>query len=262
MVLPQAREARESFPLRAAVKAILLDIEGTTTPVDFVTKVLFPYARHHVEPFLRQHWSDAVIRVDLEGMLREHAQDVEQGLNPPPLEPVGSIEPVVSYVRWLMDQDRKSTSLKSLQGKIWEAGYLSGALRGEVYDDVPRAFERWRRQGRDIAIFSSGSVLAQKLLFSSTAAGDLTRFIRAYFDTTTGPKREGASYQRISMALGFAPAEVLFVSDIIAELDAARAAGMQTALSARPGQPDPEAPAHEVIHSFDHVFPERNTLRP
>ncbi len=255
MVLPPARKARESPPLQAHVKAILLDIEGTTTPIDFVAKVLFPHARHQLEPFLRRRWSDADVRADLELLRQEHAWDVEQGLNPPPLESVKSIESVVSHVGWLMDQDRKSTGLKSLQGKIWEAGYRSGELHGEVYDDVPRAFARWRRQGRDIAIFSSGSVLAQKLLFASTPAGDLTRFIRAYFDTTTGPKREAESYRLISAALDLAPAEVLFVSDITAELDAARAAGLQTALSVRPGQPDPEMPAHEVIHSLDRVFP-------
>ncbi len=255
MVLPPARKARESPPLQAHVKAILLDIEGTTTPIDFVAKVLFPHARHQLEPFLRRRWSDADVRADLELLRQEHAWDVEQGLNPPPLESVKSIESVVSHVGWLMDQDRKSTGLKSLEGRIWEAGYRSGALRGEVYDDVPRAFERWRLQDREIAIFSSGSVLAQKLLFSSTAAGDLARFIRDYFDTTTGGKREAESYKRISAALGLPPAEIFFVSDVAAELDAARAAGMQTALCARPGQPEPAVPAHAVVRTFDEIFP-------
>ena len=132
-----------------------------------------------------------------------------------------------------MDQDRKSTGLKSLQGKIWEEGYRSGELKGEVYPDVLPALERWRKQGIDIAIFSSGSVQAQRSLFRNSVAGDLTRFIRAYFDTTTGPKREPESYGRIAAALERSPPEVLFVSDIAAELDAARAAGMQTALCVR-----------------------------
>lgn len=113
-----------------------------------------------------------------------------------------------------MDRDRKSTALKSLQGKIWDEGYRSGELRGEVYPDVPPALERWRRHGVDTAIFSSGSVQAQQLLFRSTPFGDLTRFMRAYFDTTTGPKTEPESYRRIATALGRDPRDVLFVSDV------------------------------------------------
>ena len=235
------------------VKLLLLDIEGTTTPVDFVTKVLFPYARRHVEPFLREHWNHAEVRADVEGLKAEHAQDLGRGLDPPPLQSSESPQPVFRYVHWLMEQDRKSTSLKSLQGKIWEAGYRSGELHSEVYDDVPRAFERWHRQGKAIAIFSSGSVLAQKLLFSSTGAGDLTGFIRAYFDTTIGAKREPDSYRRIASALGVEADEVLFISDVAAELDAARSTGMRTSLAVRPGSSQPESPAHPVIQSFDEV---------
>ena len=150
-----------------------------------------------------------------------------------------------------MDQDKKSTGLKSLQGKIWEEGYRTGDLRGEVYADVPPALERWRRQGIDIAIFSSGSVQAQRSLFASTAAGDLTRFIRAYFDTTTGPKTAPDSYGRIAAALERSPAEVLFLSDVAAELDAARTAGMRTALCVRAPGSAPSAGAHPVIRTFD-----------
>ncbi len=152
-----------------------------------------------------------------------------------------------------MDQDRKSTGLKSLQGKIWEEGYRSGDLRGEVYPDVPPALERWRRQGIDVAIFSSGSVQAQRSLFGNSVAGDLTRFIRAYFDTTTGPKREPESYTRIAAALERLPSAVLFLSDIAAELDAAQDTGMQTGLCIRtPGQ-TPAAGAHPVIRAFDDI---------
>jgi enolase-phosphatase E1 len=152
-----------------------------------------------------------------------------------------------------MDQDRKSTGLKSLQGKIWEEGYRSGELRGEVYPDVLPALERWRAQGIDIAIFSSGSVQAQRSLFRNSIAGDLTRFIKAYFDTTTGPKREPESYTRIAAALERSPSEVLFVSDIAAELDAAQAAGMQTALCVR-GSGEVLG-MHPVIHEFDEIAP-------
>ena len=152
-----------------------------------------------------------------------------------------------------MDRDRKSTGLKSLQGKIWEEGYRAGALKSEVYSDVPPALERWRRQGIDIAIFSSGSIQAQQDLFRNTVAGDLTRFIRAYFDTTTGPKTQPESYARIAADLERTPVEVLFVSDVTAELDAARTAGMRTALCVRmAGSPTPSG-GHPVIHTFSEL---------
>jgi enolase-phosphatase E1 len=152
-----------------------------------------------------------------------------------------------------MDRDRKSTGLKSLQGKIWEEGYRAGDLRSVVYPDVPPALERWRRQGIDIAIYSSGSVQAQRSLFTNTAAGDLTRFIRAYFDTTTGPKTAPQSYARIAAALGRSPSEVLFLSDVGAELDAALTAGMRTALCVRTPGSAPPAGAHPVIHALDQL---------
>jgi enolase-phosphatase E1 len=160
---------------------------------------------------------------------------------------------VSAYVHWLMDRDRKSTGLKSLQGKIWEEGYRSGTLRGEVYPDVPTALVRWRDQGKDIAIFSSGSVQAQRNLFANTTAGDLTRFIRAYFDTTTGPKTAAQSYARIASALERSPSEVVFLSDVGAELDAAQAAGMQTALCVRTPESPPGAGGHPVIRTFDEM---------
>ena len=153
-----------------------------------------------------------------------------------------------------MDQDRKSTGLKSLQGKIWQEGYRTGDLQGEVFPDVLSALQRWRREGMDIAIFSSGSVQAQRSLFGHTAAGDLTRFLRAYFDTTTGPKNAPESYTRIAAALQRQPAEVLFLSDIVAELDAARDAGMQTALCVRTRGAEPSPGPHPVIHAFDKVL--------
>jgi enolase-phosphatase E1 len=152
-----------------------------------------------------------------------------------------------------MDRDRKSTALKSLQGKIWEEGYRAGRLRGEVYPDVAPALERWRRQGIDVAIFSSGSIQAQRSLFRSTAAGDLTRFIRDYFDTTTGPKTAPDSYRRIAAGLGRSPSDVLFVSDIAAELDAASTAGMQTALCVRQPGSAPPGGAHRVIQTLSQL---------
>jgi enolase-phosphatase E1 len=226
------------------VGAVLLDIEGTTTPIEFVHKTLFGYARARVKEFLEGHWDDPEVRADVAAFTSPSSPPS------PPLSPAA----VVAQVYRLMDRDEKSTGLKSLQGKIWEEGYRTGDLRSEVYPDVPPALERWRRQGMDIAIFSSGSVQAQRALFSHSAAGDLTRFIFAYFDTTTGPKTAPMSYARIAAALERAPSEVLFLSDIAAELDAAVTAGMQTALCVRTPGTAPPAGAHPVIHAFDQLL--------
>ncbi len=180
----------------------------------------------------------------------EHAAESGQSSLPPWRNDATA---VVAYLYWLMDRDRKSTGLKSLQGKIWEEGYRAGELKGEVYPDVLPAIERWRRQGIDIAIFSSGSIQAQQSLFANSTAGDLTRFIRAYFDTTTGPKVVPESYLCIAAALARAPADVLFVSDVPAELDAASAAGMGTAICVRNPGSAPAASAHPIIHDFNQL---------
>jgi enolase-phosphatase E1 len=228
-----------------------LDVEGTTTPVDFVHKTLFGYARARVSEFLGRQWNDPQVQSDISALRTEHAAEPSQPPPPPWREDAAG---VIAYVHWLMDRDRKSTALKSLQGKIWEEGYRSGELRAEVYPDVLPALERWRDQGIEIAIFSSGSVQAQKSLFKNSNVGDLTRFIRAYFDTTTGLKRESQSYTGIAAALERSPTEVLFVSDISAELDAAGTAGMQTALCVR-GLGSAQPPGvHRLIHTFDQLL--------
>jgi len=241
----------------ARVTALLLDVEGTTTPVSFVYGTLFPYARANMKEYLSRHLCSQEVQADIALLCEERAADLRRGLDPPALgeDPSGaSLESLLSYVYWLMDNDRKSTPLKSLQGRVWEEGYRTGRLRGEVFPDVPRAFERWCASGREIAIFSSGSVLAQKLLFAHAEPGDLTRFIRDYFDTTTGAKGEPQSYVKIAAALGRPPAEALFISDVVGELDAARAAGMRTLL--RVAAADPVRPTgHEIIKSFDEVLP-------
>jgi enolase-phosphatase E1 len=153
-----------------------------------------------------------------------------------------------------MDLDRKSTALKALQGRVWQQGFEKGELRGEVYPDVPPALARWRAQGRTVAIFSSGSVLAQKQLFSRSIAGDLTPHLCAHFDTTTGPKRASASYAKIARELDVKPRAVLFLSDVAAELDAAREAGLATALCERPGSVPTGDAGHTRIRSFDEVL--------
>lgn len=237
------------------VRAVLLDIEGTTTPIDFVFKVLFPYARSHTDRFLEQHGSSPDVLEDLDGLRREHLEDTGQGFSPPALKNPHEPGSFAAYVDWLIERDRKSTPLKSLQGKIWAEGYASGELRSQVFDDVPPALKRWQGQNRTIAIFSSGSVLAQRLLFAHTAAGDLTRFLSAYFDTTIGTKTDPASYEKIARRLERSPAEIVFISDVVSELDGAEAAGVQALLCERPGNhPQPEN-AHDVIRTFDNVFP-------
>ncbi len=162
------------------VRGILLDIEGTTTPMRFVTEVLFPFARAHVRAYLERSVASEDSRAVLARLREEHDADDREGRSPPAWIDRSAetrIDSVVAYVEWLMDRDRKSTGLKSLQGAIWQEGYGNGALRGEVFPDVPPALERWSRSGVDVRIFSSGSILAQKLLFSSCESGDLTRFL-------------------------------------------------------------------------------------
>lgn len=239
-------------------QAILLDIEGTTTPVEFVYEILFPFARQHVREFIQRHYQSDDVNADIALLQTEHSADLEKGCEPPAWQQRSAdllVNSVTQYVYWLMDQDRKSRALKSLQGRIWEAGYLSGALLGQVYPDVLPAFKRWQEQRRAIHIFSSGSVLAQTLLFAHPGDGDLTGYINGYFDTTIGAKTDAASYQSISGRIGSPAAAVLFVSDATGELDAAQDAGMRTALCLRPGSREPQSPAHPVVTTFDVIFP-------
>ena len=224
------------------VRAILLDVEGTTTPIAFVHDVLFGYARDHVREFLAE---DSAAE-DVALLREEHANDSSDA---PPL--TDEIESVAAYVEWLIKLDRKSTALKSLQGKIWRKGYRDGSLQSQVFADVAPAFARWRERGLRISIFSSGSVLAQQLLFAHTEAGDLTPFIESYFDTSVGKKGEAGSYRKIAEAMRLPPREILFISDVVSELDAASEAGMKSILSIRPGNAHAE---HDPsIHSFDEI---------
>ncbi|HEX8845056.1 MAG TPA: acireductone synthase [Pyrinomonadaceae bacterium] len=236
--------------------AVLLDVEGTTTPVEFVYEVLFPFARRHVAEFVRENLESEEVRADISALKADHQSDAEKGPEPAlwSEETIESeAESVTRYVRWLMDRDSKTTALKSLQGKIWEGGYRNGLLRGQVYEDVVTAFARWKEQEHGIYIFSSGSVQAQRLLFAHSTAEDLTEYISGYFDTNVGVKTSAESYRAIAAAVGLPASEVLFVSDTVAELDAARKAGMKTALCVRPGRPEPETTAHQIIRTFDEL---------
>ncbi|HEY5908779.1 MAG TPA: acireductone synthase [Vicinamibacteria bacterium] len=232
-------------------RAVLLDIEGTTTPLDFVHRQLFPYAHARVEAYLAAHADDPELAEVRAGLRAEHERDVAAGRNPPAWS--DSPASLAAYARWLMDQDRKATPLKTLQGKIWAEGYARGELVGQVYEDVPRALKRWTDAGRRVAIFSSGSVLAQKLVFGHTSFGDLTPHISAFFDTTTGPKGEAASYRQIAASLGLPPADVLFVSDAFVELEAAKEAGLDTAIAIRTDTL-PTSRSHRPILTFDRLL--------
>lgn len=241
-----------------APRVYLLDVEGTVAPIAFVTEVLFPYARTHFAEFLFNNFEDPAVRADLALLAEENRAETEEGVpriasschraaDGRPAFVAGSL----AYVPWLMDRDRKSTALKSLQGKIWRAGYERGELKGTVFADVPGAFRRWSERAR-VAIYSSGSVEAQRLLFRYSNFGDLTPLIAGYFDTRTGPKQVAASYTAIAAAMDVAPGEVLFFSDALKELDAAREAGCGTRLVVREGNlPVAGHHGHAMIRSFD-----------
>jgi enolase-phosphatase E1 len=244
--------------LHEPVRSILLDIEGTTTPLAFVSDVLFPYARSRAEQFVKEQISSSDVGTDIAALHRENLADAQQGLKPPPWDDrtqQAELASIVGYIHWLMARDRKSTPLKSLQGRIWQKGYATGELRGEIFPDVSIALRRWHAQQRRTCIFSSGSAMAQRLLFANSVEGDLTPYLSAFFDTTIGGKSETQSYRRIVSTLQQSPAEIAFLSDVAAELDAARSAGLQTLLCQRPGnRPQPEN-THPTIHSFDQLLP-------
>lgn len=217
------------------MSAIVTDIEGTTTPIDFVQSRLFPYARARLGAYLRAGGAPEVVD-DVRARLGGEAD----------------LERVVATLERWSDEDLKLTPLKALQGMVWAEGYRDGSLRAPVYPDVPRALERWRAAGRRLAVYSSGSVAAQRLLFGHTDHGDLSGHFEAWFDTTTGAKREVESYRRITTTLGLAAGEVTFLSDVVAELDAAREAGLHTFLLTRDG-PVAETGDHRVVPDFDAI---------
>jgi 2,3-diketo-5-methylthio-1-phosphopentane phosphatase len=241
----------------AGIRALILDIEGATTPIAFVQEVLFPYARTHVRQHLERQLGEPECQSIVDLLRKEHAADKQAGTSPPPWGDApheAHVASIVRYVEWLMDRDRKSPGLKALQGRIWEEGYRSGEIVGSLFADVPPALERWYADRLEVGIFSSGSVQAQKLLLRHSSAGDVTPWVRWHFDTNVGAKTDLRSYSRIASVLQIHPHHVLFISDVTRELDAARAAGMQTVLSLRPGNtPPPDGHGYMTIHSFDDV---------
>jgi enolase-phosphatase E1 len=240
----------EYFSDRA--EAILLDIEGTTTPVEYVFGVLFPFAKERVEEFLQHYAQEQAVQEDLKLLLQEYKRDREQGKVLAEWDETLTAA-ATSYIRYLIEVDRKSTGLKSLQGKIWEQGYRDGTLRSQIFADVPSAFKRWTAAGKKLYIYSSGSVQAQKLLFQYTQTGDLTGFLSGYFDTEIGAKKEADSYDRIARSLKLSSDRILFISDVADELKAAQSAGMQTLFSFRPGNHSSDSQGFEMVTSFDRV---------
>jgi len=229
-------------------RGILLDVEGTTSSISFVYDVLFEHAKRHVAGFLAAHRGDPEI-LDLAAAVTAAAGG--------PLEPAAiAADPTRAALGAidLMNRDVKDTALKTLQGMIWRRGFESGEIVAHVFDDVPEALARWADSGLDVRIYSSGSIEAQRLFFGHTAGGDLLPHLRGHYDTTTGPKREAASYARIAADMGLEPRQVLFVSDVGAELDAARAAGLATALAVRPGNRDAGGLfEHPAVTSFAEI---------
>jgi enolase-phosphatase E1 len=223
------------------IRAIITDIEGTTSSISFVRDVLFPYARKRLPAFVETHGD----RPEVQHWLHEAAR--EAGMIEAERQEV--IELLLSWI----DQDRKSTALKALQGMIWKDGYESGAYRAHMYPEVAARLRDWRADGLRLYVYSSGSVQAQQLFFRHSEAGDLTPLFAGYFDTETGPKRAAESYRRIAEAIEEQPRHLLFLSDIVEELDAAKTAGFHTGWLIRAPQSLPASPRHPVYRAFDAV---------
>ncbi len=225
-----------------SVKAILTDIEGTTSSIAFVFEVLFPYAKQHLPAYVRACAADNPQAAVLQAVRDEAG------------EPEADAERVISILAQWMHDDVKATSLKTLQGLVWQAGYASGEIKGHVYADAVAALQAWHQLGYALYVYSSGSIQAQKLIFGCSVAGDLTPMFSGYFDTTSGHKRERESYACIAQAINLPAAQILFLSDVVEELDAAAASGMQTCGLARELGAQPLC-GHITVDSFAKIDP-------
>lgn len=231
------------------MKTILTDIEGTTSSISFVKDVLFPYSRAALPGFVAEHGNAPDVRRWLDQVASEHGGICDDRM-------------IVEVLQGWIDTDRKHTALKALQGMIWKAGYDGGAYRAHVYPDAPVQLRAWHAAGHALYVYSSGSVPAQKLFFAHSAAGDLAPLFSGHFDTEIGGKRDADSYWRIAAAIDRAPADILFLSDVVEELDAAREAGLTTVLiDRREDYPQPRlgdaANGHRRVTSFAAIDPER-----
>jgi enolase-phosphatase E1 len=218
------------------IKAIVTDIEGTTSSLSFVKDVLFPYARKNIGDYIRRHADDGKMIQLVNDVRREAGENLD-------------LQGVVDQLEKWIDEDKKITPLKTLQGLLWETGYRQGDFQGHIYDDAKEALELWHQQGIRLYVYSSGSVYAQKLLFGYTAYGDLTSLFDGYFDTHIGAKVESDSYRNIVKAIGIDADKILFLSDIEAELDAAREAGLKTYWLVRDAEPNVHA-SHQQVRNF------------
>ena len=228
------------------IRAIVTDIEGTTSDIRFVHNVLFPYARERLADVVRTRQASDPVRSALTALREEIAA------------PEADTDTLIATLLRFMDEDRKSTALKALQGHIWRDGYLNGDFTGHLYPDVVPALQAWRARGIDLYVYSSGSVAAQKLLFGYSDAGDITSLFSGYFDTHVGAKRDEQSYRNIAAQIGAPADSLLFLSDIHQELDAASAAGWQTVQLIR-GAAD-TASQHRQVATFSDIVMEQSAL--
>ncbi len=223
-------------------KAALIDIEGTVGSIAFVRDALFPFARERMADYVRGHQDEPDVRAMLDEAAREAGVDAND------------FSAIVDALNDWSDRDIKMTPLKQLQGKIWVEGFTESGIRGHLYADAIEALRRFHDAGVALYIYSSGSVAAQKLLFGYSVAGDLIPLFSGFYDTTIGGKREAASYAYILREIGYAPNETIFFSDNVAELDAAREAGVQTVQLARPEDGTETTTAHPSVTSFADII--------
>jgi len=243
---------------RRGISHLLLDIEGTTCPVDFVAGTLFPYARERLGNFLRSRGDEPAVTdlvKEVEAAWRVDPDPEARALRVHPTAKALSSQPeeVLPYLQWLIQEDRKLTALKELQGLVWADGYARGELKAPLFSDVPEALRSWHRQGWILAVYSSGSVAAQQLLYGFSNAGDLRTIFDHWFDTRIGVKQIRDSYTIIANSMAVHPASVLFISDAVAELEAAASAGMQVIFSDREGNPQRDPGPYPWIASFSQL---------
>lgn len=226
--------------VKAEIRVVLIDIEGTTTPISFVTETLFPYAKDNVQSYLTEKWDQPEVREDVDALRQLARDDASSGTDAPAILPEDSdkesvIQSVVKNVHWQISNDRKVTALKQLQGHMWRGAYEDGKIKSEIFTDVPDALRSLRDLGKKLYVYSSGSVEAQKLLFKHSDHGDLTDCFDGYFDTKIGSKRESQSYSKIATEVKGKPEEILFLTDVGAEGEAARESGVNVCLLIRSG---------------------------
>ncbi|XP_059395776.1 enolase-phosphatase E1 [Carassius carassius] len=245
-------------------RVFLLDIEGTTTPITFVKDILFPYIRENLEEYLSAHWEEDECKQDVHLLKKQAEEDLRQNKachvhavdQTVHTDEEKAIREVVEGVLWQMAADRKSTALKQLQGHMWRAAYMTGKIKGQVYQDVVPAIRRWRHHGLKVYIYSSGSVEAQKLLFGYSVQGDLLDLFDGHFDTNIGAKVESKSYENIAERIGCQPEEIMFLTDVTREAKAAEDAGVSVIMVVRPGNmelTEEERKHYRIITSFSQL---------